>query len=244
MENKNKQKSETLQIYVELGGESSKERQRSNKLIEEIYKTKNKIEKQPNFNNIKIILSGKGSFKYNVKKTEAQDMKQYIQSQKPIPSKCFILEKEAMDTLGNVYFSAKIILKIIKNIKLTQYNKIQINIITQEFHMHRTKDFFQKIFHNEHFKTSVEYNFIKAKTHFHSLIKQFIRTDIDYLIQKAVDFDFIKFKIKTFQDYENYIFSLPIYAEHYKAKHEINGNSAYETLIETHSNKIKKNNNK
>jgi len=225
-------KNQTLEIYIELGGEDSKKRQRSKKLIKEIYKNK-----KPNFENIKIILSGKAGFNYKPKTTEAKDMKKYITKNSNIPNEIFILEEKSMDTLGNLYFSSKKIINIINKIDKQKYNKIQIHIITQEFHIHRTKHFFEKLFHNLKFKIPIKYNFISANSRFKKFFHKLYLEEINFLIEKAIDFDFLKFKIKTFQDYENYLFSLPIYGNHYKAKHQLNGSSAYETLIEKHTQK-------
>jgi hypothetical protein len=215
----------TFKLYLELGGEDSKKRVRSDKLIQEIYKTKT-----PNFQDIIIILSGKAGFEFNPKTTEAFDMKKYIRNYTHIPDTSFILEEESMDTLGNIYFSSKIILNLINQIDIKKYNNIELNIISQDFHIKRVKHFFLEIFHRWIFKLPIKYNFIKAKSKY-SLFQKIIRPEIEIIIQKAIDIDFKIHKINTFQDFEDYLFSLPVYNKHYKTNRPIIGKSAYVTLL-------------
>ncbi len=82
-----------------------------------------------------ILSGGKTSVEYQL--TEAQAMKEYAIS-KGIDENQIILEERAMSTLGNAFFSYK----IIKNIKDVD----KILVITSSYHIERSKFIFRKFF--------------------------------------------------------------------------------------------------
>jgi len=97
-----------------------------------------------NWDDIKIIITGKSGWNFFVEKTSAQNMKEYLLG-KNVPKKCLILEGEALDTLGNMVFSHD----LIKNL-ITQYSldKITLTLVTEGFHMKRSRYLFEKIFND------------------------------------------------------------------------------------------------
>lgn len=218
---------EEFKIYIVLGGEDNVKRQRTNKLIKEIYKNKNL-----DFENIKIILSGRAWFRYETNETEAHQMQQYILEKTAIPKSSIILEEESMDTLGNLYFSSKIILELVAKLKEDKYNRISINIITEGFHMHRAKHFFNFIFQNWIFRFKTKYNFLSADSKFKSTLQKLMKPTIDRAVEYAIDLDFKTIPIKNFQDYEDFLFSMPVYRQKYTPKRRITSYSLYATMIE------------
>lgn len=88
-----------------------------------------------------IIVSGKYYFglKYIPAKTEAQAMKEYAISLE-VDADHIIMEQQSLDTLGNAYFTDKIISSM-TNIKA-------ITVVAMDLHMRRVNYIFGKIFGN------------------------------------------------------------------------------------------------
>jgi hypothetical protein len=210
----------TLRIYIVLGGEEmtlntydfSRE-PRVNRMLHEIsLLTKEELKHS------KIILSGKSGFIFDVKETQAEVMANYIIRNKPELKKNLILEEESMDTLGNMYFSSLIILKLIEKIG-DKYDQININLITEDFHMLRANHLLRQMFSKWH--TNYEISTIKAKDQRINIFKRVYRHLFDAGIELVMEKDFENFRIATFQDYEDFLFSLPVYKEYYNAKRNI-----------------------
>lgn len=244
------------QIYLILTGESEQKRPRSKKLIELIKKS------QLDNDEFKIIISGKSSFLLEVNQTESERLKQYL-ILKGISEKNIILEEESMDTLGNMYFSCKLISSILSKDFFGKNPEITITLTTEKFHLKRSRELFEKIFRNlliTHSNLKFEYvganslglssYFWKRQTQviFSKLMRKEIdSTGISNLISKGsaqskkividsiilgiILADILRFNLKSFQDFENYLFSLPIYNVKYTSKKELsNGFYAWAIL--------------
>ena len=87
--------------------------------------------------NSKLIMSGAYSFiGHRPKILEATSMKRYALS-RGVNSKDILLEEKSLDTLSNLYFSKKILIK---------YGWKNIAIVTSDYHIKRTKYAAIKIF--------------------------------------------------------------------------------------------------
>jgi uncharacterized SAM-binding protein YcdF (DUF218 family) len=102
-------------FFIVLTGENIKLKQRTNKFIEEYKKLEDK-------ENVKLIISGKSSFDFFVKREnlESLEIKNYVLKNSEIKEEQIILESESMDTYGNIYFSTRILLKEIYKLKLNK----------------------------------------------------------------------------------------------------------------------------
>jgi uncharacterized SAM-binding protein YcdF (DUF218 family) len=108
-----------LKIYLILTGEDGKKRPRSNYLIKLIKNTTPKELKH-----IKIIASGKSGFNNYIYQTESDSMIKYL-IENGIPKEIIINENQAMDTLGNMIFSYKIIEKLVLDLQNDSVNPIE-----------------------------------------------------------------------------------------------------------------------
>lgn len=246
-------------IYLILTGENEKKRPRSKKLIKVLNKEKS--------DNYKIVITGKSGFDFNRKPTEAEKLRDFLISKNPKLIDKIILENEAMDTLGNMIFSYPIICNILK--ENSSNKKIKLILITEKFHMKRSKmlliNIFKDLFisnRNLELETvSADSlgiksfwlknkilrflnNFIQFRFDEKSLMylykreKQLLLTDAkDYLIKEALFLDLkihYKNKIHKFEDYRNFLFSLPVYNKYYKPTKKIDLNlSIYNQLIKS-----------
>lgn len=241
------------QIYLILTGEDESKRPRSKKLIE-LIRTH-----QFQDDEFKIIISGYSAFLLNQDSSESFRLKQYLVS-KGINEKNIILEEESMDTLGNMYFSYKLISNLIFNEDKNQ--RIMITLITENFHLKRSKNLFEKIFTNLLIsRNNISFEYVGAnslsissffwKRKMNLILAKFLRMDFDFkdlnhlfskmnILSKRIILDYIilnviltdikRFRIYSFQDFENYLFSLPIYNQKYVPKKLIS-NSIYAMAI-------------
>lgn len=226
-------------IYLILTGEDEHKRPRSKKLIELI--RVNNL----NLDEYKIVVSGLSGFRPNVDSSESSRLGKYL-IERNISKESIILEEESMDTLGNMIFSYKIIEELIKeNIS----EPIEIVLITEGFHMHRSKKLFLKIFQDlRNLNNQISFSFQsgntfgissfywkrkldviveKLKRHIKIggdikdyLRKWFIidkRYMLDFMILDIILTDLDIFRLKSYEDYKNFLFSLPVYNEKYKA---------------------------
>jgi uncharacterized SAM-binding protein YcdF (DUF218 family) len=227
-------------IYLILGGEDENKRPRTKKLLDLI---RNDI-----LNNIdyKIIISGFSWFNLNSTSSESSRIRKYL-IEKNISEKNIILEEESLDTLGNMIFSHIIIEKLIRE---NLNDEIEIILITEGFHMKRSKELFLRIFKDiKYLNNKISFKFESANSlgissfYWKRKLKVIVskikrRFELDkntpeyfkkiFLINKKylfnfiildiilTDFDF--FKLKTFEDYEDFLFSLPVYNQKYKPK--------------------------
>lgn len=88
----------------------------------------------------KIVLSGKYSFLYSLKKppiTEAEKMAQYL-IEKGVPKKDIFLEKKSQDTISNAYY--------LKTDFLLPLKEKRAIVVTSDFHQQRVRYIFKKVF--------------------------------------------------------------------------------------------------
>jgi hypothetical protein len=209
-----------LKIYLILTGEDGKKRPRSNYLIKLIKNTTPKELKH-----IKIIASGKSGFNNYIYQTESDSMIKYL-IENGIPKEIIINENQAMDTLGNMIFSYKIIEKLVldlqnDSVNPIEYPKCEINLITERFHLHRSKELFLKIFGTlKSINPLIEFKFHKMnETSFLNYFSQHkIRVIEEYIILESLILDSVHYNLQTPEQYENYIYSLPVYKDIYKGK--------------------------
>ena len=253
-------------IYLLLTGENEKKRSRSKKLLKEIEK-----EYGSSFTDeFKIIITGKSGFDFYLNPTEAENLKNFLIKKSPKLISNIIIENDYMDTLGNMIFSYPI---ICNTIKLQEDKNIEIVLITEKFHMKRSRALFLEIFKNLFFSykelqfksisaNSLDFNSLFLKRALTKFFKNLLRFRFDdrnlmYLIKKEerffnrsligitvqsalfVDLDIhYKNKLNNYEDYKDYLFSLPIYNEHYKSIKKMDLNlSAYKVIIEIHMKK-------
>ena len=247
-------------IYLILCGEDEQKRPRSKKLIEHL--------RADILNNVefKVVVSGYSSFNLNAIESESSRLAKYLIEQN-ISKENLILEEESMDTLGNMVFSYKIIEGLIHQNNL---EKIEIILITEGFHMQRSKKLFLKIFENlKSTNSNFSFNFISANTYgissffwkrkiniivekikrhlelgkdIKDYLTKFFLVDKKYLLDFAIlDMiltDIMLFKLKNYNEYENFLFSLPIYQKKYKPKQKyLIQYSIYAHAIEHFTNK-------
>ncbi len=254
-----------MDIYFILCGES-KRKSRSKKLIKLLNNEKLIFLKENNtlekfWNDKTILISGLSGFNPNLprKYSVAEEVRTFLVHQ-GIPNKVIIKEEESLDTLGNMIFSFPIINNIVN-----KYKKINLVLITEGFHMKRSKELFLKIFQNLINKINIEFvssrtkgipwNIYKirllkeikllfqAKLHnkyWNALIKRTAQLSTnysrDFLIYEIINIDSKIFKLKNYEDYSNYLFSMPFYNTIYKARKEIDiSKSLYAKLIEAHT---------
>ncbi len=239
-------------IYLILCGEDEHKRPRSRKLLELI---RNDI---LNNNEYKIVVSGLSVFNLNPESSESSRLSKYL-IKNNVPKENIILEKESLDTLGNMVFSHTIIEQIIRQ---NPQEPIEITLITEGFHMKRSEELFLKIFNDlKNINNKLTFNFERANTGGISSffwkrkskviiekikIQLKIRKDIkkrhlepekdivdffkksslvsikylkDFAALEIILLDIKKFRLKTYEEFENFLFSLPIYNEKYKPKH-------------------------
>jgi len=224
-------------IYLILCGEDEQKRPRSKKLLE--------LVRLDNINNIefKIVVSGYSSFNLNANESQSLGLSKYL-IENNISKENIILEEESMDTLGNMVFSYKIIESLIRQNNL---EKIEIVLITEGFHMERSKKLFLKIFDNiKMVNPNITFDFISANTsnissffwrrkldiivekikrnidlgeditdYFKKIILVHKKYMLDYAILDMILTDVDIFRLKTYDDFRNFLFSLPIYNEKY-----------------------------
>lgn len=247
-----------MNIYLILCGES-KRKSRSKKLIELLKNKKLIFLKEhttlEKFWNDKVILiSGLSGFNPNIPKkySSAEDVRTFL-IHRGIPNKVIIKEEQSLDTLGNIIFSFPII-----NNFIIKYKKINLVLITEGFHMKRAKELFLRIFQSLINRINVEFipsrtkgipwglykiRLLKAKLHkkyWAALVKRTAQLSKnysrDFLIYEIINIDSKLFNLKNYEDYSNYLFSMPIYQDKYKARKKIDINkSLYAKLIETHT---------
>lgn len=249
-------------IYLILGGEDEEKRPRSKKLIE--------LLRADILNNIefKVVVSGYSSFNLNAVESESSRLAKYLIGQN-IPKENLILEEESMDTLGNLVFSYKIIQGLAFQNNL---EKIEIILITEGFHMQRSKKLFLKIFENLKFSNpNVYFDFVSANTsnissffwtrkldiivekikrkmdlgeditdYFKKIIFVHKKYILDYAILDMILTDADIFRLKTYEDFRNFLFSLPVYNQKYTPTQKyLTRYSIYSTAIDKLTNNKK-----
>lgn len=224
-------------IYLVLTGEDETERPRSRKLLH--FLKKDVHEGTPH----KIIVSGLSSFNLHPFSSDSSRMARYLLS-RVVNKENIILEEKSMDTLGNMIFSHRKLEQLLKK----EGGDKEVILITEGFHMNRSKKLFQRIFKDLGRKYNLRFTFIKANTFnissyywkrmFKVVIEKIKRgistkTDIEDFLNKALKvrkrymFDFFIldmiltdadiFRLKNYNDFKNYLFSLPIYNKKYVA---------------------------
>ena len=116
-----------------------KKRPRSKKLLRLI--RNNSLEDDE----FKIIISGKSAFKIEVDELECERLRDYLISY-GVNENSIVLEKESMDTLGNMIFSMLKIQLLLEENNTSSSPNINITLITEHFHMKRSKQLFSQIF--------------------------------------------------------------------------------------------------
>lgn len=229
-------------IYLILTGEDEHKRPRSKKLLELI--RVNNL----NNNEYKIVVSGLSGFKLKVDSSESSRLAKYL-IERNVLKENIILEEESMDTLGNMIFSHRIIEQLLRQ---NTINPIEIVLITEGFHMHRSKKLFLKIFQDlKNLNNQISFSFesgntfgissfywkrkldviveklkrhIKVGGDLKEYLKKWFIVDkrymLDFMILDMILTDFDIFRLKTYEDYTNFLFSLPIYSEKYKPSHK------------------------
>lgn len=143
-----------------------------------------------------------------------------------IPTQIIINENQAMDTLGNMIFSFDIIenlvLKHQKNtVNPKVYPECEINLITERFHLHRSKELFLKIFKTlKSLNPAIKFiyhniNETNYLSYFSHQKKRMIQEEI---ILESITLDSIHYNLQIPEQYKNYLFSLPVYKDIYKGK--------------------------
>jgi uncharacterized SAM-binding protein YcdF (DUF218 family) len=209
-----------LKIYLILTGEDEKKRPRSNYLIKLIKNTNPKELKH-----IKIIATGKSGFNNYVHQTESDRMIKYL-IKNGIPKEIIINENQAMDTLGNIIFSYEIIENLVldlqkNNVNPIEYPKCEVNLITERFHLHRSKELFLKLFGTlKSINPAIEFKFHKNnETSFLNYFSHHKKRLLEeYAILESLILDSIHYNLQLPQQYKNYLYSLPVYKDIYKGK--------------------------
>ena len=79
-----------------------------------------------------------------------------------IPKESIILEEQSLDTIGNIVFSREIVDNLIDK---NSSKKIEINLITESFHMRRSRMIFELVYSDiKRTHNNVKFKFIKANT--------------------------------------------------------------------------------
>ena len=134
-----------------------------------------------------------------------------------------------MDTLGNMIFSYDIIENLVlelqgNSVNPHNYPECEINLITERFHLHRSKELFHKIFGTlKGINPTIKYNYHKINetgffNYFSHQKKRMIQEEI---ILESITLDSIHYNLQTPEQYINYLFSLPGYKELYKGKMDL-----------------------
>jgi uncharacterized SAM-binding protein YcdF (DUF218 family) len=206
-----------LKIYLILTGENEKQRLRSNYLI--------KILKNQNLEHTKIVVTGKSGFENYVHQTESDRMIKHL-IKNGIPKQIIINENKAMDTLGNMIFSYRIIEDLVlelqgNSVNPHSYPQCEINLITERFHLHRSKELFLKLYGTlKSINPEIEFKFHKINET--SFLNYFSHHKLklleEYAILESLILDSIHYNLQIPEQYENYLYSLPVYKEIYKGK--------------------------
>ncbi|OGY87678.1 MAG: hypothetical protein A2233_01890 [Candidatus Kerfeldbacteria bacterium RIFOXYA2_FULL_38_24] len=239
-------------IYLVLTGENEHQRPRSKKLLAELKK-----ETKP----YTVVVSGLSCFNLTQNPSESSKMADYLVAQ-GVPRKYLVLEEESLDTLGNMVFSCALIAKLLRPDQ--GYNLI---LITEGFHMYRSRILLEQVFCslsqkfkvNFQFKTAPTFNLshfywqrkirlllqdIKQHHHAGREVKELIMKALkieklyirDHLILDLILTDVEVFSLKSYQDFQNYLFSLPIYCQKYHPQNRYDmQNSLYAKAIEHRS---------
>ncbi|HIH39112.1 TPA: YdcF family protein [Candidatus Woesearchaeota archaeon] len=240
-------------IFIVLSGEDEEKRPRSKKLLKEL--------EHGNFNQkeYRIIVCGLSGFDLNPESTSSSKLARFLMMH-GIRRENIILEEQSIDTLGNMVFSHEIVERLLKESSSVP----EIILITEGFHMHRSKLIFQKVFADLVGKYSLVASFVKANSfNISSLFwkrksliiveklkrHMFLSGDVSEYLQKSIKvgkryiFDFLLqdiiltdidiFHLKSYDDFKNYLFSLPIYNKRYRASKKYDLTlSVYAKLIE------------
>lgn len=205
-----------VKIYLILTGEDEKKRPRSNYLVKLIKNTNPK-----ELEHIKIIATGKSGFNNYIHQTESDRMIKYL-IKNGIPKEIIINENQAMDTLGNMIFSYKIIEDLVLDLQNNTVNpKCEINLITERFHLHRSKELFLRLFGTlKSINPTIEFKFHKInETSFLNYFSHHKKRLIEeYMILESLILDSNHYNLQIPQQYENYLYSLPVYKDIYKGK--------------------------
>lgn len=119
------------EIFLILCGEDECKRPRSKKLLTLLKHS----------SHYKIIISGLSSFNLHPNSSESSRLSTYLTNH-GISDHDIILEEQSMDTLGNIVFSHKLIEKLLQKYKHIS----RISLITNNFHLHRSRRLFSRIF--------------------------------------------------------------------------------------------------
>ncbi len=224
-------------IFLILCGENEQQRPRSNQLL-------SLLENQKNY---KIIVSGFSSFTIDPTTSESSRLSDYLINH-GIEQSDIIMEERSMDTLWNIIFSHIIVEELLQ----TYTHIDIITLITDTFHLHRSQILFARIFRQLLNKYKVKSCFIGTESQnqstltwkqrvnyfFTKLTVQWLMQDItiyrrslvnkseiytrEQAILELVLTDFIIFRLSTFSQFKNYLYSLPVYNTIYQAKKKIN----------------------
>ncbi|MBT3407857.1 YdcF family protein [Candidatus Woesearchaeota archaeon] len=247
-------------IFLILCGEDEHKRPRSLKLLRHIKELK------LDESQYKIIVSGLSSFNLHPHMPEYLSLSRFLINHEINPNN-IIVEKESLDTLGNMVFSHDIIVKLLKT--NFQNKPITISLITENFHMSRSKELFLKIFKDIKHEFRVDFNYISANTfglssyYFHRklnvLCQKFLRKNrlkedikdlyeksashfkrnlLDFFLMDVILTDIDFYRLHTIYEFKDYLFSLPVYNTKYNPIHRKNINfSLYAKLINLHIKK-------
>lgn len=214
MENK------SLTIYLILTGENEKQRLRSNYLIKIL---QNKTPEQ--LQDIKVVVTGKSGFDPYVNQTESDRMIQHL-IKNNIPKQIIINENQAMDTLGNMIFSYRIVEDLVLELQNNtvnphSYPNCEINLITERFHLNRSKELFLKLFGTlKSINPTIKFKFHKInETSFLNYFSHHKKRLIEeFAILESLMLDSIHYNLQIPEQYQNYLYSLPVYKDIYKGK--------------------------
>ncbi len=240
-------------IFIVLAGEDEKKRPRSKKLLGEIEKSN--LDKSE----YKIIVCGLSGFDLHPESSSSSKLARFLILH-GISEENIILKEESLDTLGDMVFSHEVVEKLLKE----SSHITEIMLITEGFHMHRSKILFEKVFSDLISRYSLNISFVKANSFNISSFfwkrkalviaeklkrNMFLSGDISQYLQKSIKvgkryvFDLLLqdiiltdidiFHLKSYDDFKNYLFSLPIYSKKYNAskKYDLTF-SVYAKLIE------------
>lgn len=224
-------------IFLILCGENEQQRPRSNQLLSLL----------KNHKDYKIIVSGSSSFTIDPESSESSRLSDYLISN-GIEKSDIIMEDRSMDTLWNIVFSHIIVEELLQTYTYID----TITLITDTFHLHRSQILFTRIFRSLLNKYKVKSYFIgtedksistlswkqQLKHFLMKLTVQWLMQDItiyrrslvnkgeiyarEQAILELVLADFVIFRLSTFSQFKNYLYSLPVYNTIYQAKKKIN----------------------
>lgn len=206
-------------IFLLLAGESETKRPRSKKLLQLVRRSRLRPDA------FKVIVSGLSSFDTTAQTSESERASQFLITH-GVPIKAIVKEEAALDTLGNLVFSHEIIADLLQHqVEPTTC----IVVVTEGFHMHRAKKLFRHVFQDISVTyPKVSFAFVSAKPHtrakyyWQRAVQSLSNSVRDELILDCISLDIDIFHLHNYEDFKNYLFSLPVYNRIYTASYGYN----------------------